>query len=232
MQVKTVNATQADVSSAAVLFDALHRLRELFWGDQPINALDAFARNGQLTVSQYVGWKDTKVTAWELGAEHEQALKDLGCADVQIGCSYQSLANCMYTEPINLLVIDTPQGLHADYRGVPMVEHFQFIKASMNVLAERSVVVLYVNTDPYDATQVGEHGYDTYKEYDYKTWMDARTQFYGDARPSTDEALAAYRRMFNNHGFKIDLPLVVPCLSDVPGKAPYAFRVAFTLTRV
>lgn len=232
MQVKTVNATAADKSSAQVLFDSLFGLRELYWpGKQTIRVLDAFARNGQLTVSQCVNRPGVTVSAWELGPEHEQALWDLGCAEVAIGCSYEQVQrSTSVTDKYDLIVIDTPQGLHKSYDGKVRSEHWDFMGQALSLVHQSAVFVLYVNTDPYDARILGEHGYDTYSEYDYDQWMVARRRFYGQARPHIDQALTIYRKVAWSWGWEFNQPLVVPCLSDVPGKAPYAYRVAFKVS--
>lgn len=231
MQVKTVDATEADKLSARVLFDSLFELRSMYWKDlTTVRVLDAFARNGQLTVSQCVRRPGTSVEAWELGAEHERDLWRKGCQMVWIGCSYKRLEDSLVSpvrKNYDLLVIDTPQGLHSDYRGAIRVEHFDFLRLGLRLLGEGGVVVLYVNTAPYNAKDVGEHGYDKYAEYDFETWMRARRVYYGKAYFDIEDAVQKYRSHVSDLGLTMSLPLVVPCLSDVPGKYPYAYRLAF-----
>lgn len=230
MEVKTVDATAADKRSARMLFDTLFGLRDLYWPTvQNVQVLDAFARNGQLTVSQCVDREDTTVTAWELGEEHWGALKDLGCAEVCIGCSYAMLEHAKTTDvQYDMIVIDTPQGLHSSAEG-QKVEHWDFLRDCLPILAPSGVIVLYVNTEPYDARVEGEHGYDKYQEYDFDRWMDARREYYGLDCFEPEQALAMYRVYLQEQGYEMQNVLMVPCLSDVPGKAPYAFRLAFSL---
>lgn len=232
MQVKTVDATEADKISARVLFDSLFALREVYWGDSYVSILDAFARNGQLTVSSCVNRRQSTVEAWELGEEHEAALQALGCSIVHIGCSYARLkVTVEQGSRYNLLVVDTPQGLHTSADKEVRTEHFSFLDEAVAVLADTSVVVLYVNTDPYDASKEGEHGYDQYAEYNYTRWMWNRTTYYGSPRITPERAVEVYRRRLLALGYHLSMPLMVPCLSDVPTRAPYAFRLAFKLQR-
>lgn len=230
MQVKTVNATEADKISAKVLFDSLFALRDLYWPDQkPLRVLDAFARNGQLTVSQTVGRPKTKVSAWELGVEHMDALEQLGCDEIKIGCSYKHMEEAIAEgKEYDLIVIDTPQGLHNSADGKVRVEHFDFLAESLDLMPEDGgVFVLYVNTSPYDAGSIGEHGYDKYHEYDFGKWMEARTKFYGQSVFPIDMAVEEYRARLESWGYSMEQVMVIPCLSDVPDKEPYAYRIAF-----
>jgi hypothetical protein len=134
-----------------------------------------------------------------------------------------------------LVVIDTPQGAHTDSHGNVHFEHFDFFKMTLQwMLKDRGVVVVYVNKAPYDKNEVGSHGYDEYEEYDFPKWMRARSDFYEtgcDCRVTEEQAIAAYRRTAEFEGFKVKNVLTVPCFSDVPGKEPYAFRVALEVAR-
>lgn len=243
MQVKTVDATTADQLSAKLLFRTLFDLSEVYWPeldkkDLAVRVLEPFARNGQLTIKSYSDDYRVCIEAWELSKEHQKALAAIPeVYSVTIGCSYQSLEKYwdrLQEVPPDLIVIDTPQGIHTDGYGKKHAEHFDFLEKCLKLYAKSGgVIVLYVNTDPYDARQVGEHGYDTYKEYDFAEWMSAREKFYrstpvnkaGDARPVA--ALSAYEDMATYFGLRMSHPLMIPCMSDVPGKAPYAFRLAF-----
>ena len=233
MQVKTTNATVADKLSAQTLFAAMFDLRELFWPKQKkITVLDAFARNGQLTVASYVWRGGVFVDAWELGREHKKELQILGCQKVEIGCSYARVEVAL-SEGLryDMIVIDTPQGLHKSADGQVRVEHFSFLPECLPLLGEGGVLVLYVNTDPYDARKEGEHGYDTYAEYDFKKWMTARLAWYGTNKLTIGKALDAYRRHLEGFGYKMTSTMTIPCLSDVPGKDPYAFRLAMRVVK-
>lgn len=225
MEIKTKDTTEADQISAKTLFDALKTLRSLYWGTGNVTALDAFARNGQLTVSAYSEWVDS-FDCWELSPEHERDLLKLGAMDVRIGCSYAQAQ--VSDQRYNLVVIDTPQGVHRSADGFDRVEHFKFLDMVYSrLIGTRAVIVLYVNREPYNRNVVGEHGYDKYEEYDFDRWMEARKKFYGMAKITESLAMDAYRDQAEKHGFELRLPLIVPCLSDVPGRAPYAFRLAF-----
>jgi predicted RNA methylase len=227
MQVREVNVTDADGKSAQLFFDALTGFYDL----SQARALDMFARNGQLTVKNYVS-KVKAVDAWELNGEHEEALRSIDpTVSVKIDCSYLSatLANGKY----DLVVIDSPQGAHRDFSKMVCFEHFTALTKLRRLAADRSIVVLYVNKEPYDKAVAGDHGYDQYEEYDFKAWMAAREDFYGfDPRKLTDgSALFAYDRAFRAAGFKVVNTVVVPCYSDVPRKENYAFRVGFEVIR-
>ena len=63
--------------------------------------------------------------------------------------------------------------------------------------------------------------------------MDARNEFFGsgDTNKSTGDMLSAYEDRLHEFGLTVVNTIVVPCYSDVPGKAPYAFRVAFEVEK-
>ena len=228
MKVREVHTSDSDRRSAQVFFDALLA----FWDFRAGSALDAFARNGQLTVQNYSNMVE-RVTAWELGEEHRPSLEKFNLYDLEFGDSYR-LADEYQGDPFNLVVIDTPQGAHKDSYGNVHFEHFDFIKVALKKLASRKcVLVLYVNKDPYDKNEVGSHGYDEYEEYDFAAWMAARQEVYGTTgnQVTEGEALTAYRRLVHWCGYKTNSVLMVPCFSDVPGRKPYAFRIALEVER-
>ena len=222
MKVKTVDTSLADRKSASVFFSALSK----YWDLTNLDALDMFARNGQLTVANY-SHLVANVDCWELGPEHEEALRQYpNCREVRIGCSYQHATQV--SSKYDLVVLDTPQGLHKDAYGSVRVEHFDALDFSAGLLKPEALVVLYVNKAPYNKNVVGTHGYDEYEEYDFDTWMEFRRRFYevpnGEVVSEAD-AIAAYIRAFSRHSYKVVSCLTVPCYSDVPGKDPYAFRL-------
>jgi hypothetical protein len=227
MQVREVNVTDADGRSAQLFFDALTGFYDL----KDAAALDMFARNGQLTVSRYAK-KVLTVDAWELGAEHEAALKSIGPnVEVKIGCSYLSAA--IAQRRYDLIVIDSPQGAHADYTGSVRFEHFHALEQVGKLAKPRCIVVLYVNKEPYDRAEMGDHGYDVYAEYDFKSWMEARRQFYSHPPFHITESVAlnAYARELAYQGFHVVNVVSVPCYSDVPRKENYAYRLGLEIVR-
>lgn len=229
MEVRLSNVSHADKKSSEVFFKALLAM----YSFTDAIALDAFARNGQLTVPNYF-FAVKELHLWELGEEHAQALEVFSPKSLQIGCSYKHLNNLNTETKFDLVVIDTPQGIHSDYEGVSRVEHFDFLSMCAKHFKDDCVVVLYVNKHPYNKDEVGEHGYDQYKEYDYAKWMGARDAYYHSTDGVIDEAmaLAAYKRALKLEGFDVASSLLVPCYSDVAGKEPYAFRLALRLRKI
>lgn len=229
MQVRTTDITAADKLSATVFFNSLSQLFNL----SDAYVLDAFARNGQLTVSAYKNLVNrTGITCWELGAEHEAALMKLS-NDVHIGCSYQ-MAQEDHDNGIvfDMIVIDTPQGLHNDCYGVAHAEHFDFLEAACKLIDQEGILVLYVNKKPYNKEEVGSYGYDEYAEYNFNAWMTTRTTFYGQANITEEQAIAAYRKHLFFQGFVIKSVIATPCISDVPGMPAYAFRLGLAIERI
>jgi hypothetical protein len=232
VKIRQVNVSDSDKMSARAFFDALGR----FWDLKSRRALDAFARNGQLTVQMYTRLAlGTYIEAWELGEEHREALVNLGVSTVHIGDSYARAE--AFQDKFDMVVIDTPQGAHHDSTGAVHFEHFDFFRLTLqNLLKDQGLVVLYVNKHPYDKNEVGSHGYDEYDEYDFGAWMQTRAKFYdcdvGYAGTLAEEyMIKAYRRVASEQGWSLGSMLTVPCFSDVPGRAPYAFRLALELRR-
>jgi hypothetical protein len=170
--------------------------------------------------------------AWELCPDHAQALRSMGAREIRIGCSYRSLEETQ--RRYGLIVVDTPQGVHANCQGERRVEHFGVLDRIDRLVAERAVIVLYVNRQPYDKAELGEHGYDRYEDYDFGYWMNVRSFFYSTDVPddvSEERALGAYRRRLSACGLRVVNTLTVPCHSDVAGYPPYAFRLALEVER-
>ena len=145
MQVRTVNVSDADGKSAQLFFDALTGFYDL----SDAVALDMFARNGQLTVSKYAD-KVREVDAWELSAEHREALFAISdkVENVTIGCSY--LGALTARRRYDMIVIDSPQGAHRDFSGSIRFEHFYALQQLKRLAKDRCIVVLYVNKEPYN----------------------------------------------------------------------------------
>jgi hypothetical protein len=227
MKVKTVHTTLADQKSAHVFFGALRQMYDL----TSMSVLDAFARNGELTVKNY-GEVVRRLECWELGWEHKEDLLKI-TPNVVIGDSYDALENAVFMEQkFDLIVIDTPQGIHKDGRGQKRYEHWDFLRRSAKLIERTGLFVLYVNKEPYDRDRIGSHGYDEYVEYDYREWMRVRQQYYGSSIITEEDAISAYRQDLRENGLVVTGILSVPCYSDVPGLAPYAFRLALAVERV
>lgn len=226
MKVRQFDVSESDARSARLFFDAVRGFYDL----SELHVLDAFARNGQLTVSSYQPYVN-QITAWELGAEHEDALVDkVGAHNVRIGCSYATAEE--EGPKYDMVVIDTPQGLHHDSTGKVHAEHFDFLEITLErLLTDRGLVVLYVNRSPYNRDEVGSHGYDEYAEYDFEQWMRARQAYYGAVKIDPSLALQAYKLAGIRHGFELVNETIVPCYSDVEGLEPYSFRVCLEYAR-
>jgi 16S rRNA G966 N2-methylase RsmD len=228
MKVREIHVSDSDKRSAEIFFDALLK----FWDLREGSALDAFARNGQLTLACYAN-RVAQATAWELGAEHREQLERFPLYDLQIGCSYGMARAC--EDRFDLVVIDTPQGAHKDSMGQVHFEHFDFFRTTLQqLLKDRGVIVVYVNKEPYDKNEVGSHGYDEYEEYDFRAWLRARSDFYNlgcRSKLEEGEALEAYRSLVEFEGYRVKNTLIVPCFSDVPGKEPYSFRLAMEVKK-
>jgi len=226
MKINTLEVTDADKKSAEVFFGALLGFYDFSQGE----ALDMFARDGALTVSQYA-YKVKHLDVWELSEVHEKALEGFRPRDIKIGCSYKTMEACQ--SKYDLVVVDTPQGLHHDWQHGVRIEHFDVLPHLGKILKDRAVIVLYVNKSPYNKDEVGSQGYDEYDEYDYKKWMQARQGFYDyDPLNLTEEAaMRAYRKVLAMQGLMVRKQLVIPCYSDVEGKEPYAFRIALEVER-
>lgn len=232
MNIRQVNVSVSDKLSAMVFFQALDGIYDL--GNCRI--LDAFARNGQLTLASYAKVANASdIVAWELSEEHEGALRKF-TSNVSIGCSYEkAILNEKSARKFDMIVIDTPQGLHKTGYGDVAVEHFNFLPLALNMLKPIGVLVLYVNKEPYDKNKSGSHGYDEYAEYDFKKWMQVRQDFYGvqDGRyVDESQAVEGYRKFLLSWGWRLGGTVMVPCFSDVPGKNSYAFRLALQVERV
>ena len=225
MKVRQVEVTDSDRISAQIFFQALCQFYDL----SEAQALDMFARTGDLTVSNYKPWVK-EIDCWELNPEHESALRALDVNDIKIGCSYKTMEEC--EKQYDLIVIDTPQGIHSDWQGVPQVEHFGVLNKVAKLMKDRCLIVLYVNMYPYNKEEVGSVGYDEYDEYNFENWMEVRKDFYEEFSPITEAtALAAYELFFEAHDYVVKSVMLIPCLSDTGGE-PYAFRVALDLQSI
>lgn len=207
-------------------FHLVHEFYDLRGAD----ALDMFARDGELTVQNYA-YKVKNLDVWELSEIHQKALMEYRPRDLKIGCAYNQLVETQ--RHYDFIVIDNPQGVHHDGNHQRRFEHFSVIPGLAPIMNKKCVIVFYVNKQPYDKAEVGAHGMDDYEEYDYKKWIEAREDFYQyDPYNLTEEAaMRAYRAAFHRIGYKIKTQIIVPCHSDVPGREPYGFRLAIELER-
>lgn len=231
MKVKVTHAYQADLESSKIFFDTVLRFFDLKNAD----ALDAFARNGELTVQHYAPHVKS-VSCWELDGQHQKALEGIpNVNDILIGCSYRiaKFEEEVGGKTFDLVVVDSPQGFHHADNGENKCEHFDFLLNHVpKLIKDESVIILYVNKRPYDKGIQGSHGYDEYDEYDYKQWMAMRSAFYGSSVITEEQAMKVYRDLLYN--FKIDVvqQLLVPCFSDCPGYEDYAFRLAIKVRKL
>lgn len=222
MKVRQTDVSDADKQSAKVFFDAMFS----FWDLSKAKTLDAFARNGQLTVENCVG-RVGSLECWELGPEHEEALRK-HTDNVKIGCSYTRMGLMSSAGDYDLIVVDTPQGLHRSDLGDVCCEHFDFLKLAARHLSVGGIIVLYCNKAPYNKEESGSQGYDEYAEYSFPDWMERRMEYYDSptGMVSEDKMIKTYRDVLRREGRAVRRILMVPCFSDVPGKEPYAFRLA------
>lgn len=194
--------------------------------------LDMFARDGALTVHNYQRYINGKLDLWELDPQHAVALHHFLPREVRIGCAYSALKATQ--SKYELVVIDSPQGIHHDVYGKEHVEHFTAMEQVGRILEDHALIVLYVNQRPYDRAEAGDHGMDTYAEYDFPHWMLAREQFYRDdpTNVAVEEAIWAYRKVLKRQGFQIKGVVMTPYLSDVPGRDSYAFHLGLEVVKV
>ncbi len=226
MRVRSVDVSASDIASSSVFFDALTKMWDLTKGE----VLDAFARDGTITVNQY-RHKVGAVDCWELMNQHASTLAHLEPRDIKFACSYFLASQTK--RKYDMVVVDTPQGLHDDHKGEVHVEHFDFLRLVPKLLKDVGIIVLYVNKSPYDKAKAGSHGYDEYDSYDYSKWLAARSIFYqcDPLRLTEEAAVKAYREHLGTAGFMVKKTLLVPCFSDVVGLEPYAFRLAIECER-
>lgn len=228
LSIRQVATSTADQASAREFFNQLIALFDL----SNARALDMFARTGELTVESYkhaVG----ELHCWELAPEHEQTLIERhNPKSVIIGDSYLTALQAIdMGEKYDLVVVDSPQGAHSDSAGYVHYEHFDIVRSLLkDMVGDEALIVLYVNKKPYNKDELGSHGYDQYSEYDFAAWMAAREKFYGDKHITEEQAISAYRSALSSWA-TVEQVLVTPCHSDVPGYAPYAFRLGLRIKR-
>ena len=222
MKIKTVHTTEADRESARVFFGAL---LGMYVVTGP--TLDMFARNGELTVSAYKAHVYGPVDLWELDPAHAPALRAFSPRVLFTGCSYGAMI--LTPNKYEMIVVDTPQGIHTDYSSSGQhrcfrrhAEHFYVMKNIGPLLEDHAIIVLYCNRTPYNRDTEGSHGYDEYVEYDFDEWMAAREDFYGgDPQNTPEEAmLMAYRKVLSAQGFRVRGVTLPPAIRTLHRKNP------------
>lgn len=191
-------------------------------------ALDAFARDGSLTVCNY--YKEVMaLDVWEYQDLSEQ-LKQYGPRNIVIGDSFRTVVD--HTEKYGFIVVDTPQGLY-EGGGMVTAEHFDFLPLMADIMEDRCIVVVYVNSQPYNKDEIGSYGREEYEQYDFDKWALEREGFYGITKGqevTPEIATHTYRNVFKQMGYEIESMILGPCYSFAPG-LPRSFRLALELVR-
>lgn len=218
----------ADFKAASIFYETVTN----FWDLSEVDALDAFARDGSLTVCNYFD-SVRGLDLWEFQPEMENALRAYDPTDVIIGDSFRTVVD--HDKKYGFIVVDTPQGLY-NGGGMTTAEHFDFINLMDTVMEDRCVVVLYVNSKPYNKNEIGSYGREDYPDtYDFDKWMAMRQEFYHlealGAEVTPEIAIKTYRRVFRNLGFSLETVLLGPCYSFAPG-LPKSFRLALELVKL
>jgi hypothetical protein len=225
-----VKGHTADKISIGVFYSVLFNTYAL----AEAQVLEAFARDGAITVSSYVPFlKNPKkqLECWELNPDHEYRL--LQYTDkVKIVESYQFMLDAIIQgRSWDLIIIDIPQGLHSSSDREIHAEHFDFLPLALRALNDEGVVVFNLNRKPYNRDEKGSHGYDEYAEYNYQTWMQKREQFYGCVSHREEVLLGVYRQLAYDAGYVVKSFTVVPALPNVDGMEIYTSTVAMHLSR-
>jgi hypothetical protein len=228
MKIEQIDVSLASAQASSNFFNALSKVYDL----SNMEVLDAFARNGQLTVSHYAHWVKA-VDCWEFCDEHREALQSIaGVREVVIGCSYDlsDAERIMEVSKYDMVVIDAPQSFHNSNHGGPMCGHLDFLTDyTEHLLKDRALVMLYVNKVPYDPAKEGHHGLDSYENFDFDMWMKRRLEFYGWVDINEQVALQAYEDVFHRMGRKIKSVFMHPLPDNVPGKPPAFYMVLETV---
>jgi hypothetical protein len=202
-----VKGKLADKVSIEAFYEVLFRTYDL----EEARVLEAFARDGSVTVAAYVEslqdpWK--QLECWELNPEHEHSLHRF-TDKVRIGDSYQFAQQAIENEQTyDLIIIDIPQGLHSS-----------------------SDKAVHLNRRPYNRDEKGSHGYDEYAEYNYQSWMQKRQDFYGCVTDREEILLSVYRQRAYEAGYVVKEFVVVPALPNVEDMEIYTSTVAMHLSR-
>jgi hypothetical protein len=181
---------------------------------------------------QYLDEPKKQLECWELNPDHEYRLWQL-TDKVKIGDSYKLAQEAIEKEKAyDLIIVDIPQGLHSSSDGRVHAEHFDFLPLAFELLSDEGFIVFNLNRKPYNRDEKGSHGYDEYQEYNYKTWMEKRLEFYGFAYTGHEEMfLSVYRKKAYEAGFVVKSFLMVPALPNVTGLEIYTSTVAMHLSR-
>ncbi|MDH5184869.1 MAG: hypothetical protein OEX12_13385 [Gammaproteobacteria bacterium] len=231
-KIRELPKSLADTRSAELLFNAIAD----FYDMSQATVLDMFARDGAITIRSYQD-KVRNVHAWELDGKHERILSNINnVSEVVVGCSYTHLQRSKGTLQghYDMVVLDTPLGLHRDEEGNTRCEHFDALRGVIDsgILKDKSLIVMYCNRNPYNRDEIGSHGYDEYEDYNFDEWMALRATFYKVSGPLTEEQMiSAYRSVALQYGYQLSGVIATPCHSDIQGSPPYAFRLCLELTK-
>jgi hypothetical protein len=225
-----VKGKLADKVSIEAFYEVLFRTYDL----EEARVLEAFARDGSVTVAAYVEslqdpWK--QLECWELNPEHEHSLHRF-TDKVRIGDSYQFAQQAIENEQTyDLIIIDIPQGLHSSSDKAVHAEHFDFLRLALRMLNDEGFIVFNLNRRPYNRDEKGSHGYDEYAEYNYQSWMQKRQDFYGCVTDREEILLSVYRQRAYEAGYVVKEFVVVPALPNVEDMEIYTSTVAMHLSR-
>lgn len=225
----TCNDTSlADQMSAKVFFDLLCRYFDL----QDARVMDLFSRNGVLTIHNYHDVVES-IDAFEIEGQYSRPLIDYGNVRAVIGCAYKNLE--ALTKTYDVIVIDSPQGLHTSADGEVHAEHFDMLKQVGRFVDGSAVICLYCNKTPYNKAEIQADGIvDDYSEYDFDEWMKKRADFYKTCDPqdiSEEFMVEAYRQCLEDQGLSVRSVVMVPCFGDVKGYGSYGFRLGLEVSR-
>jgi hypothetical protein len=223
-----VRGHSADKISVEAFYSVLFKTYDL----ADAQVLEAFARDGAITVSSYVQYLNhpkTQLECWELNPAHERRLREY-TYKVRIGDSYELLLDAIIKgRTWDVIIIDIPQGLHSSSDKEIHAEHFDFLPLALRALNDEGVVVFNLNRQPYNRDEKGSHGYDEYAEYNYQTWMRKREEFYGCVSHREEVLLGVYRQIAYEAGYVVKSFTVVPALPNVDGMEIYTSTVAMHL---
>lgn len=220
---KRIVASEAVSKSSSVFFKSLSQLYALVG----MKVLSPFSGEGKDTISSYLPLVDTeKLECWTLNDEQTKAIAGMGIENVQQGCAYMLVKHAMLDgKKYDLIDLDTPQGVHKDWHGAQMVEHFTFFRECLSLIDEKGLLVVCVNKNPYDAAKLEGKKL----PFSYMHWLAGRRSFYGTETVTEEQAIAAYRHVLEEYGFELVHVVLHPIASDVIVLPPYKFRMALEI---
>ncbi len=163
-----------------------------------MEALEFFAREGDWQVQAYAD-KVGSLEAWELNCCFEEGLKkNLPCASVKIGNSFELARLKSNLNKFDYIVIDNPQYLYGTRN--EYCEHFEAIELVPLLMKNKTIVIFNINTKPFD--------YDKHLE-----WQQRRNKFYqvDDASVLSKSFLMAFYKEFSEGlGLSVDFSWIEP----------------------